>query len=204
MLKVHHLGRSQSDRIVWLCEELALPYELICYEREKSGSAPPDYKALHPFGTAPVISDGDLVLGESAAIVEYIVRRYAGGRLFPGPEEAEFADFLYWFHFANGSLVPALMVDYVSRTSGAPADMTPHRPSRSERAWPIIEARLGQAPYFAGATFTAADIMMNLARFAPADGAAYPHMEAYRKRMSERPAWQRAMAKAEPALARQP
>ena len=84
MLTVHHLGKSQSERIVWLCEELAIPYELKCYTRDaKTMLAPPEYKALHPIGAAPVITDGDLVLAESGAIVDYIMARYGKGRLTP-------------------------------------------------------------------------------------------------------------------------
>ena len=82
MLTVHHLGISQSDRIVWLCEELAIPYRLIRYERDpKTQFAPPEYRALTPFGTAPAITDGDLTLGESGAIIEYIIAKHGGGRL---------------------------------------------------------------------------------------------------------------------------
>ena len=85
LLVVHHLGRSQSDRVVWACEELEIPYELKLYEREPSGAAPPAYKALHFFGTAPTIQDGDVVLGESGAIVEYVCRKYGNGRLTVEP-----------------------------------------------------------------------------------------------------------------------
>src|SRR6185437_15776810 len=99
MLTVHHLGVSQSDRIVWLCEELGIPYEMKKYDREPSGMAPPAYKALHPSGTAPIITDGDLVLGESGAIIEYIIGRHGGGRLAGTADKANFADYLFWFHF---------------------------------------------------------------------------------------------------------
>jgi glutathione S-transferase len=109
MLTIHHLGRSQSERIVWLCEELGVPYELKRYDRRADNRlAPPEYKALHPMGIAPVISDGDLVLGESGAVVEYIVQTYGGGRLVLKHGDAGFADFLYWFHFANGTLQPTV------------------------------------------------------------------------------------------------
>src|SRR2546430_4610201 len=103
MLTVHHLGRSQSERIVWLCEELAIAYELKHYARAPL-LAPADYKALHPIGTAPVIADGDLVLAESGAIVTYIIARYGEGRLALTYGHPDFAQFLYWFHFANGTL----------------------------------------------------------------------------------------------------
>src|SRR5918912_3618440 len=107
MLTVHHLGRSQSERIVWLCEELALEYQLKRYERAPL-LAPPEYKALHPIGSAPVIVDGDVVLAESAAIVDYIVAKHGAGRLILRADDPGFASFLYWFHFANGTLQPGL------------------------------------------------------------------------------------------------
>ena len=105
MLTVHHLGKSQSERIVWLCEELEIPYELKCYTRDPvTMLAPPDYKALHPIGAAPVITDGDLVLAESGAVVDYIIAKYGNGRLALAPDHPDFAHYLYWFHFANGTL----------------------------------------------------------------------------------------------------
>ena len=195
MLTIHHLARSQSERIIWLCEELALPYDLIRYERTPQGGAPAEYKALSPFGTAPVITDGDLVLGESAAIVEYIAHKYAGGALLLGPGHADWVQFLFWFHFANGSYIPGLMMDHF-----APPGTAPNPESRSERAYRMIEARLGEATWFAGETFTAADVMMCLPRFAAGrDPAAAPNTAAYLARLAERPACRMAMSKAEPA-----
>ncbi len=195
MLTVHHLAQSQSERIVWLCEELSLPYEMIRYDRDPSGAAPATYKAISPFGTAPVITDGDLVLGESGAIVEYILRRYGDGGLLLGLEDAEWTSFLFWFHFANGSYIPGLMMDHL-----APPGSAPNPASRSERAYGLIEARLGEAPWFAGERFTAADVMMCLPRFvAKRDLALSPNTAAYVKRVQARPAWQASIAKAEPA-----
>ena len=109
MLTVHHLGKSQSERIVWLCEELEIPYELKRYDRDPvTRLAPPEYKALHPIGAAPVITDGDLVLAESGAVIEYIVAKHGNGRLALAADHPDFAQFLYWFHFANGTLQPAM------------------------------------------------------------------------------------------------
>lgn len=193
MITVHHLANSQSERIVWLCEELGLPYELIRYERTPEGAAPPEYKALSPFETAPVITDGDLVLGESGAIVEYLSRHHAGGALLLGPEHPEWTYFLFWFHFANGSYLPGLMMDHF-----APPGTVPNPGSRSERAYRLIEARLGEATWFAGESFTAADVMMCLPRFALSrDLSVAPNTAAYLDRLRERPACRRAMAKAE-------
>lgn len=206
MLVVHHLGISQSDRIVWLCEELAIPYQLIRYERDPvTRLAPPEYRALHPFGTAPVITDGGLVLGESGAIIEYIIAKYGNGRLALSADSAEFADYLFWFHFANGSVMASSMVDLVVRLMGdsAPPGILTALRERGDRAFAMIESRLGQTPYFAGSQFTAADIIMlfpltTMRAFLPRDLSASPNTRAYLQRIGARPAYQRARTKADP------
>jgi len=209
MITVHHLGISQSDRIVWLCEELAIPYLLIRYERDpKTQFAPPEYRALTPFGTAPAITDGDLTLGESGAIIEYIIAKHGGGRLAVGPERPEFANYLFWFHFANGSFMPSSMLDMVARRLGVDArnEFIRALRDRSERAYALVENRLAQAPYFAGDQFTAADIIMlfpltTMRAFVPRDLSASPHTRSYLKRIAERPAYRRAMTAADPEFA---
>src|SRR6516165_3887536 len=200
MLTVHHLGLSQSERIVWLCEGLGVPYELVRYEREASMAAPPASKALHPLGTAPTITDGDLTLAESGAIIEYIAQRHGGGRLILGPAHKDFTNYLFWFHFANGSLLPAFMMDMTAKRLGA----TPAS-SRTDNAFRLIEQRLGKAKWFAGDEFSAADIMMvfplTRARgFSGRDISDSPNLLAYLQRVGERPTYQIAMAKAEPNL----
>jgi glutathione S-transferase len=199
MLTVHHLGESQSERIVWLCEELGLDYEFIRYARDASMAAPPEYKALHPLGTAPIITDGPIALAETGAIVEYICRKYADSRLILGPEHPDFADYLFWFHYANGSLVPAFMMDMVAKRMGA----TGPAGGRTELGFQLVEARLGEAEWFAGSEFTAADVMMV---FMLTSGRVHsgrdlgdsPNLRAYLQRVGARPAYQAAMAKAEP------
>ena len=198
MLTIHHLGLSQSERIVWLCEELGLPYDLIRYEREPSMAAPPAYKALHPVGTAPIITDGDLTLAETGAIVEYIARRHADGRLILGPEDPDFAHYLFWFHFANGSLLPAFMMDMTAKRLGAEPGS-----SRTSIAFDLIEQRLGEADWFAGEKFTVADILMGFpltrARaFSGQDISSRPNLRAYLQRVGARPGFRAAMAIAEP------
>lgn len=162
MLTVHHLGVSASERIVWLCEELEIPYELVRYDREPAGGAPAEYKALHPSGTAPVVTDGDITLAESGAVIDYIIAKYGQGRLALGPESPDFADYLFWLHYANGSFVPAVVNRIIlSRVAGAADNpVAKAMGAREERAYAAIAARLAQAPYFAGNAFTAADIMM--------------------------------------------
>jgi glutathione S-transferase len=208
MLVVHHLGRSQSDRIVWLCEELGLPYELRRYDREPTGAAPPEYKRLHFFGTAPVIQDGDVVLGESGAIVEYICRKHGNGRLTAPPNASNFAQYLYWFHFANGTFVPGGMMALAAPMpipGFDPAQRERMRRHRFDRAFDMVERRLGEQPYFAGPEFTAADIMMvfpmtMMRRTIPRDISGSPNTLAYLQRIGARPAFQRACRKGDPDL----
>ncbi len=207
MLTVHHLATSQSDRIVWLCEELGVVFDLKRYERDPvTRLAPAEYRALHPIGTAPVIADGNLVLGESAAIIDYIIHQYGKGRLAVAPGEAGYSDYLFWFHFANGSFMPAAMMGLVAGIlaaggSAAVGALT----ERLDRAWDMVEARLGESPYLAGADFTAADIMTlfpltTMRLFAPRDIAGYPNIATYLQRIGERDAFKRAMAKADPGF----
>jgi len=206
MLTVHHLGVSQSERIVWLCEELGIPYELKRYDRVPPGRGlgPPEYKALHPLGTAPIITDGDVVLPETGAIMQYIMGRYGDGGLAPSPADPDFADYLFWFHFTNASMLPAI--------SGAPRDDADDSPraqfmrARAERPWAMIETRLGEKQFLAGDRFSAADIIMvfnltTMRAFAPKDLSGYPNILAYLQRIGARPAYQRAMAKADPQMA---
>lgn len=208
MLTVHHLGVSQSERIVWLCEELEIPYTLKRYERDpQTRRAPAEYKALHPQGTAPVISDGELVLPESAAIIEYIDRKYGGGRMSVAPDAPNYADYLYWFHYANGSFMPVLMLQIL----GLGLSAAPDHPrmgfvmQRLAQARILIEERLARSDYFAGPQLTGADVMMmfplsTMRNFSPLDLSRMPATRAYLQRIAARPAYQRAMAKGDPGM----
>lgn len=205
MLTVHHLGQSQSERIVWLCEELELDYELKRYERRADNHlAPDEYKALHPMGIAPVITDGGLVLGESGAICDYIVTRHGQGKLVPAPDHPDFADHLFWFHWANGTFMATAMMQLVLGFTDSVGKI-PFVADRDRRGWEMVETRLGEAPFFGGQALTTADIMMGYAlttgrgfRQTSIDG--FPNLKAYLQRIGERPAYQRAMAKAEPGV----
>jgi glutathione S-transferase len=212
MLVVHHLGLSQSERIVWLCEELNVPYQLVRYERDPiTRLAPPEYKALHPCGTAPVIVDGDLTLAESGAIIEYIIQKHGGGSFAVTPDHPGYTDYLYWFHYANASLLP-IVVGIMSRQSrSGSSEQTPAEQgfaTREQRAFDMMEAHLRTREYFAGGAFTAADIMMVLPlsavrKLAPREPSADPDIRAYLKRIDARPAFQRAIRKADPSSPRQ-
>ena len=208
LLIVHHLGRSQSERIVWLCEELGLDYELKRYERRKDNwLGPPEYKALHPMGSAPIINDGRRVLGESGAIVEYLIATRGDGRLASKPGEPEFGDYLYWFHFANGTLQPlVLQVRSLERVdpSGQNSVLLAAK-ARFNFVFSLVDDRLGKTAYLAGPELTAADIMTvftltTMRLFKPYDLSPWPNILAYLQRIGARPAYQRAMQKADPDL----
>ena len=208
MLTIHHLGKSQSERIVWLCEELGIPYALKHYVRDSvTMLSPPELVALHPLGAAPVITDGDLMLAESAAIVEYIIAKHGGGRLALEPDHPDFAGYLYWFHFANGNLQPVMSRSMIVRRLNLPADnpVLVSVQGRLKRVLDLVEARLGDADYFTGNEFTAADIMSvfsltTMRYFMPVDLSPYPNILSYLQRIAARPAYQAAMQKGDPGM----
>jgi glutathione S-transferase len=205
---VHHLGVSQSERVVWLCEELAIPYTLRRYDRDPvTNLAPAEYKALHPMEIAPVITDGDLVLAESGAILEYLIAKYGNGRLAVAANQPNFADYLFWFHFANGTVMPSEMGRVIATMVGLKDDnpVLAIFKERSERAFALMEKRLGNVPYLAGSELTAADIMMlfplsTLRTLVPRDLSQLPHIRDYLTRIGERPAYRRAMSKGDPQM----
>jgi glutathione S-transferase len=209
MLTVHHLGKSQSERIVWLCEELGIPYELKRYTRDPvTMLAPSDYKALHPTGTAPVITDGELVLAESGAVIEYIVGRYGGGRLAPKPDDPDFAQFLFWFHFANATLQAQMGRNMILNRLNLATDnpMLVATKARVDRSFDLIDARVRDVGYLAGDEFTSADIMIGFSLttmryFLPYDLGRCPNIRDYLGRVAARPAYRRAMEKADPGMA---
>jgi glutathione S-transferase len=209
MLTVHHLGKSQSERIVWLCEELEIPYDLKRYARDPvTILAPADYKALHPVGAAPVITDGKLVLAESGAVVEYIIARYGSGRLALKADHADFAQFLYWFHFANGTFQAQLGRNMILNRLNLAADnpMLTATRARVDRSFDLVDARVRDARYLAGEQFTAADIMIGFSLttmryFLPYDLGRHPNIRDYLGRIAARPAYRRAMEKGDPGMA---
>ena len=213
-ITVHHLGISQSERIPWLCEELGIAYELKKYDRDQTGMAPAEYKKLSPMGIAPVITDGGpkgepLVLGESGAIIDYFITKYGNGRLRVSPDNPDWPHYLFWFHFANATLMPAEVTRLFAgmiQDPAAKAMLTAFAATRADKAYAQLEAHLGRFPYTGGREFSASDIMMvfpmtTLRRHAPRDFAAAPNIQAYLQRIAARPAYQRAMAKGDPTLA---
>jgi glutathione S-transferase len=201
MLTLHHLGQSQSERIVWLCEELEIPYEFKRYSRDpNTGQAPPEYKKLHPIGMAPTITDGDVVLAESVAVVEYILAKYNGQHLTVAADNPNFADYLFWFHFSSNTMLPSEMMRMAPLVEGAPVSAVG---KRADLAYPMMEKHLSCRPYFAGPNFTVADIMMTfvltrLRKYAKRSLSPFPSIRTYLSRVGERDAYRRAMEKSNP------
>ena len=209
MLTIHHLGKSQSERIIWLCEELGVPYALKHYVRDAvTILSPPELHALHPLGAAPILTEGDMVLAESGAITAYILAKHGDGRLALPSAHPEIAAYLYWLHFANGTLQPVMGRNMILGRLDLPADnpVLIAQRGRLTRAFALVETRLAEAEYLAGDTFTAADVMSvfsltTMRYFLPMDLTHYPAIRAYLQRIAARPAYQRAMAKGDPGMA---
>jgi glutathione S-transferase len=205
MITVCHLSSSRSERIVWLLEELGLPYELEWHQREATGAAPVAMRGIHELGKAPIIRDGDLVLAESGAIVEYIVRKHAMGRMAVLPEDPRFAAYTYWMHFAEGSLMSLMLIALViSRIPEARESPVRARIlDRLSRMLAYVDAALEGHEYFAGDQFTAADVMMafpftTMRRYLEYDIAPYGHINGWLARIEARPAYRKAMQLAGP------
>lgn len=199
MLIIHHLEESQSDRIIWLMEELGLPYELVRHERGPDRLMPPSYEALHPAATAPVVEDGERVLTESAAIVDYICHRYAGGELTVRPSQPGYFDYLYWMQLNNN--LTGLLIGRRALAGRKDARLDRLLSRRAEGYARYMEQTLEVWPYLAGDDFTCADLMcVHSYRFRKALGQSkdLPHSRAWFERVTQRPAHIRAMEVAWP------
>jgi glutathione S-transferase len=210
MITVHHLENSRSHRILWLLEELALDYEIRGYKRDaKTSLAPPELLRVHPLGKSPVITDGDLTLAESGAIIEYLLERYGKGNLIPPPGSPERLRYTYWLHFAEGTAMPPLVMKLVfNRMEKAPMPFFIRPIARGiarkvkesfidpnlERIVDHMESELGRSDWFAGDRFTAADIQMGVpVTVAAARTRAGPRMTRFLERIGYRPAHRRAI-----------
>lgn len=213
MLTVHHLNVSQSERIIWLLEELELLYELRVYQRDPlTQFAPDELRLVHPLGSAPVLCDGEITIAESGAIVEYVLARYGNRRLAIPVTSSQYPDYLYWFHYANGSLMTQIGVNWIAAMAAQPGSDSPLLLSlreRLDRHLQMVEDRLSQTTYFAGGEFTAADIMMHfpfgtMKAFYNVGLENRPSIKGWLARISDRPGYQRAMQAAgheqDPAL----
>lgn len=208
MLTVHHLNESRSQRILWLLEELSLPYEIVFHTRDpKTRLAPPSLTDIHPLGKSPVIvaqqADGsDLTVIESGAIIDYVIRRHGGGRLAPDPASIDYDRYQQWLHYAEGSAMLPLMLNmYVGRLGEAGGPLHPRIQGEIANHLSFVNDSLAGRAFFVGETLTGADIQMSFVpEVAKAMGklADYPHMAAWIDRMHARPAWKTALDKSGP------
>ena len=218
MIVVHHLNNSRSQRVLWLLEELGLDYEVKRYERDaQTMLAPPSLRAVHPLGKSPVITDGDLTVAESGAIVEYLAERYGNGRLVPAAGTPERLRYTYWLHYAEGSAMPPLLLKLVFdrvETAPMPFFVRPVARTIAGRAkgsfiepqiklhLDFMEAELGKSTWFAGNEFTAADVQVSFPlEAAEARGgldARWPRLTKFLERVHARPAYRRALERGGP------
>jgi glutathione S-transferase len=203
MILVHHLNESRSQRILWLLEELGLPYEIKAYQRDAATRlAPPELTAIHPLGKSPVITDGDQVVHESGAIIDYILRKHGGGRLRPAEGTPEHETYQQWMHYAEGSAMLPLMLNmYVRRLKEAGAPLQPRIDSEIANHLGYIDASLAGRDYLLGEELSGADIQMSfVGEVAQAMGrrASYANLDAWTRRLHGRPAFKTAIDKAGP------
>ncbi len=211
-ITVHHLNNSRSQRILWLLEELGLDYEIKRYERDpKTMLAPESLREVHPLGKSPVITDGELTIAESGAIIEYLVERYGDGRLVPAPGTSENLRYTYWLHYAEGSAMPPLVMQLVFNQieQKTPFFLSPIakiitgevkktfiKPQIKQNL-DFLEAELEKNTWFAGNEFTAADIQLSFPLEAAAAYAGLdqtrPQLMDFLKRIQARPAYQKAL-----------
>ena len=202
MIILHHLVHSRSDRIIWLLEELDLPYTLKVYPRNELNRAPAELADTHPLGKAPAIHDDDQLVTESGAIVEYLLARYGEGRFHPSESDPEYVAYLEWMHFAEGTAMSQFLMALFLTGEIMPG-LEPHAlaaaaTSELDRIISHVENRLETSDYLAGSEFTAADIMMGWVLFMLELRGKLPGRDAtlrYLRKLEARPAYQRSQAK---------
>ena len=218
MITVHHLNNSRSQRVLWLLEELGVPYEIQKYQRDaKTMLAPPALMKVHPLGKSPVITDGDTTVAETGAIVEYLLERYGNGRLVPAAGSPQRLRWTYWLHFAEGSAMPPLLLKLIfERIKVSPMPFFAKPIARGiankvmaamvdpnlKRQLDFMEGELRQSEWFAGSEFSAADIQMSFPVEASAMraglDASRPQLMTFLKKIHARPAFRRALERGGP------
>jgi len=203
MLKIHHLNNSRSQRILWLLEELNVPYEIVHYKRMSAVPfAPPELKAVHPLGKSPVITDGKHTIAESGAIIEYVIATYGKGKLAPDPKSDDHFKYIEWMHYAEGSaMLPLMMHLYTGMLGDAAAPLRPRIDSEIANHLGYVSHALTGHDFLVGKSLTGADIQMTFVLEAAQSGGvlkSYPVLEAYLARMHARPAYKKAVEKGGP------
>ena len=201
MILVHHLNESRSQRVLWLLEELGLPYEIRHYARNATTRlAPPELQAVHPLGKSPVVEADGLKLIESGAIVDYLIRRHGGGHLRPALDTTDFDSYQQWLHYAEGSaMLPLLLKLYVSRLGDAGAPLWPRIDSELANHLGFVDRALAGRDWLLGDALSGADVQMSfVGEAARGLRAGYPHIDAWVRRFQQRPAYRRALERGGP------
>ena len=203
MIIVHHLEKSRSQRIVWLLEELGIPYEIEHYKRDPNTMlAPESLRRVHPLGKSPVITDGQATVHESGAIIDYIIRQHGAGKLQPAVGDPDYEAYLQWLHYAEGSaMLPLMLQMYVMRLGEAGAPLHPRIESEVDNHLSYLDQALAGRDYLMGQALTGADIQMSfVGEVARAFGKLpnYPNAEAWLNRLHDRPAYKAAIARGGP------
>ena len=198
MITVHHLNQSRSQRILWLLEELAVPYEIEFYWRDPhTNMAPAELQQVHPLGKSPVITDEGRAIAESGAIIDYIVRHYGEGRLQPDPASEDYDDFVYWLHYAEGSASLPFVVDPIAKSFGKMAAPLQRRVDHElDLNLRFIDHCLAGTDYLVGGELTAADVQMSFVgelAVTAIGASSYPNLDAWVARFQARPAYRRAL-----------
>jgi len=206
MITVHHLNDSRSDRILWLLEELGVAYEIKKYERDAmTRYAPAALKVVHPLGKSPVVTDGDRTIAESGAIIDYVIRRYGGGRLQPEPASPRYDQYVHWLHYAEGSGTAPLLLQMYTMLMGGGAAPTLQKRIDEEIANHLgyLDRTLAGREFIVGNEFTGADVQITfVAEMATLLGqiGPYSNLRSYLTRMHARPAYRRAIERGGPSM----
>jgi glutathione S-transferase len=200
MIEIHHLNESRSRRITWMLEELELPYEVINYSRdEKTRLAPPSLSAIHPLGKAPVLREGEHIIIESGAIIEYLVRRYGKGRFAPAMDSADYTRYIQFLHYAEGSaMLPLMLKLYVSRLGEAGAPLKPRIDSELQNHLGYLDHEIKGREFFVGNDLTGADVQLSFVAQVAMRGDGrdkYPNLAQFVDRIEARPPYIRAIAR---------
>lgn len=216
MIKIHHLNNSRSQRILWLLEELALPYEIVPYQRDSETMLAPDsLRKIHPLGKSPVLEDDGVIVAETGAIIEYVIETHAQGRLKPPAGTPEARAWTYWMHYAEGSAMPPLLMKLVfqrlpENAGGFTRPLVKMVASKAESGFvdPRLKEHfeywdnaLAETGWFVGSEFTAADIIMSFPLEAAASRAGdgnYKNIASFLERIHARPAYKAALEKGGP------
>lgn len=202
MITIHHLINSRSQRIIWLCEEIGVEYQVVTYQRDPvTNLAPPELEAIHPLGKSPVITDGDQTIIESGAIIDYLLRHYGSGQLLPNAESTEHEQYLQWLHYGeSGAVLPLMLKLYTSKLPDGGAALQPRISDELARHLGYLEQSLEGVDWLVGNSFSGADVQLSfVAEITPMLYSldTLPNLSAFRDRCQNRPAYRRVLANSE-------